>query len=393
MPRYFEQGQFEPFAYQRLNDIIANHRKDPDTPVSDRDYVVFDFDHTTAIFDVEDNLMMYMLDFMLYRMRPADFYHALTDGPFDLDLPLIEGQDQLTARNLADDIIGFYQYFYEAKITNPETSLDMIVQTNEYQTFSAKLRFFYNHVKNLYTRQPGEPWLTYWFAGYDEESFKKLAQDMVKHATKQPIKKRVWSSHPDLPGKAGVVTAEFEQGLVFPQEIKDLYQAFHDNQIETYIISASPEPLVRAVAEEVGYPVAEDQIIGMKIQLNREGILLAVLSEDSYVTKQAGKTAVIRDIIQPRQEGKKPIALFGDSLGDYHMMETFKDSALSFLFNRYENNETQDLVKEAVDSYEQADARVVLQGRDENKGVLIPSQKTIPLGQTESVLFYKDLKS
>lgn len=45
------------------------------------------------------------------------------------------------------------------------------------------------------------------------------------------------------------------------------------------------------------------------------------------------------------------------------------------------------LIDEAVEQYEQPFAQFVLQGRDETKGILRRSPKTIPYGKTISELY------
>lgn len=73
MDTFFPQNNWEPFVYQRLNHLIQHYQQAGGTPLADQAYVVFDFDNTSAIADVEDNLMIYMLKQLLYKLTPEQF--------------------------------------------------------------------------------------------------------------------------------------------------------------------------------------------------------------------------------------------------------------------------------------------------------------------------------
>src|SRR5699024_11754812 len=110
-----------------------------------------------------------------------------------------------------------------------------------------------------------------------------------------------------------------------------------------------------------------------------------VCSSDLYITKGLGKVEVIKNFMV-ETHGKEPAMVFGDSMGDYPMMTQLPFVKLSVLFNRYANDQTQQLVVKGINMYQQEDANLVVQGRDENKGTLRPSMATIPLGHLEPVL-------
>jgi hypothetical protein len=63
-----------PHTHQALNAVISSYGNqsssfDPAAPP----YVVFDFDNTSAIMDIEDTLMLYMLLHLDYRLTPDQF--------------------------------------------------------------------------------------------------------------------------------------------------------------------------------------------------------------------------------------------------------------------------------------------------------------------------------
>lgn len=397
MSIYFPKNNWEPFAFERLNKIIHEHKKTGSTPRREQDFVVFDFDNTSAILDIEDNLMMYMLDNLLYKLTPGQFYSSLTTGPYDYDYQFFpDDRPEITPRHLADDIIEAYEWLFRYYIEPADKSRDKLTivrQSPQFLTFSAKLRMYYNTFNAAFSRIPGENWSTYWFEGYTQREFNDLVSEMVMHALKQPITNRIWTSDPDHPGKTGVIRATFETGLAFPNEMLDLYRAFQANNIATYVISASPIDLVRTTVLNFGYNVPHDQIIGMCYTFDSEGRIQAVTEPDTYITKKRGKVDAIKNLIMPYHDWKEPLAVFGDSTGDYEMMTDFTTTKLAVLINRYMDNATQNIVEQAIAQYGQPDAKFILQGRDENEGQLRPYQSTIPLGHSEPVLKASDFQA
>lgn len=389
---HFAQKNWEPFVYQRLNDIIEQYRQPDQTPTSQRAYAVFDFDNTSAIGDVEDNLMMYFLDHLIYRLSPDELYEIMTSGPFAFDTMMEPGNLHLTPRNLALDIRMQYEWLFNHYIHSAELTLAAVKQTEQYRDFSAKLRYYYKWVNTNFKRLAGEPWLTYWFSGYTPEELIALTRLMLKEALVKPFKVLQMTSSPQFPGHTGVVETNFVSGLSFPPELIDLYVAFQQANIETYVVSASPIDVVRTAATEYGYNVPRDHVIGMRYSLNSEGRIQAKMAPETYITKQAGKTEAIKQLIAPHFENRQPIALFGDSMGDYDMMMRFDRVALNVLFNCYHQDNTQDIVDIALGSLNQANAKYVLQGRDENQGSLRASSGTIPIGKkTEVVSMIQEL--
>lgn len=384
---HMARNNWEPFVYQRLTELIEHFQQPAHTAIEDRSYVVFDFDNTSAIGDVEDNLMMYFLEHLAYRLEPAALLKIMTTGPFDFDTPIDSKRPKLTLRNLAKDVNSQYIWLYEQYIQGASSTLSEIKQSEQYHDFSAKIRFYYKWVNSNLQRIAGEPWLTYWFIGYTPEELIDITRKMLKEALAQTIEVKQMKSSPNYPGEAGVVETNFIAGLSFPEELLDLYAAFQQANIDTYVVSASPIDVVRTAATEFGYNVPYDQVIGMRYTLNEQGTIEAQMATDTFITKQAGKSEAITALIATRHQNRQPIALFGDSMGDYHMMRQFSDVKLNVLFNCYHQDDTQQLVKEAIDVFNQANARFVLQGRDENIGSLRPSQATIPIESTQEVLY------
>ncbi|MES2790470.1 MAG: HAD family hydrolase [Planctomycetota bacterium] len=135
---------------------------------------------------------------------------------------------------------------------------------------------------------------------------------------------------------AGMTTSEFEQTvtdwlktarhprfkrpyneLVF-QPMVELLGYLRDNGFKTYIVSGGGIEFMRPwVAQTYGIP--PEQVIGssikLKYELRDEEPVLVRLPEVDFVDDKAGKPVGIQKFI-----GRRPIAAFGNSDGDYEML-------------------------------------------------------------------------
>lgn len=383
------QQKWDPFVFQRLNDTISQASTDVTADVADRSYVVFDFDNTTILHDIEDHLMMYMLDHLAYKMTPEEFYQVLTNGPMNFQQPIFPNTHNMaTFIDLADDIIAQYQVLYTDYIDVPEDEripLAEIKDFAQYNEFAAKLRLYYQLAGHEFSRTPGENSPIYWFKGYTTQEFSALSIKVFEDALNKPLTLRRLFSSQHIKSKVGKVESTFEQGIRVPEEILQLWSVLRENNIDIYVISASPIDLVRTVASQAPFNLPKDQIFGMCYDVTDDGIIDSRIEAGTLITKGLGKVEVIKEFLE-RKYQKEPLMLFGDSMGDYPMMTQLPYVKLSVLFNRYAADNTQQLVLKAINSYRQDNSKLVLQGRDENKGTLRPSMSTIPLGHLEPVL-------
>lgn len=81
-----------------------------------------------------------------------------------------------------------------------------------------------------------------------------------------------------------------------------------------------------------------------------------------------------------------PVFVAGDSAGDYNMMTDFDGMQLGLILNRYKNDAIKELSQIAASTIGNANARYVLQGRDENTGTFRGREKFILMGETHEVL-------
>ena len=259
--------------------------------------------------------------------------------------------------------------------------LEELRKTIAYQNFRAQLLAHYQFATRFFSPSPGEKWLTYWFMDFSEQDFKEFAKQMINWAFQLPIQKVQYYTKPLDYEKGGFINVEIEQGLRLSEEMKELYSVLQTNHIATYIVTASPEILVESICYYLGVPTS--QVFGMRVTKDTVGNLSPAIEKNWYITKGIGKVHVIKNEIAPLRKGKMPVLVFGDSQGDYEMLSQILAPSLSVLINRNEQNIVKNLIVQAEQEYNQSTAKIVVQGRDENKASFHPSTQSLLLKETE----------
>ncbi len=362
---------WNPIVYQRLTHLIAKYANDSEQSIDQRPYVVFDFDDTTIIHNVQKSIMIYMMYTLTYKLTPEEFYALLTaKSPH---------RSSEKIHLLIEDIIDNYQFLYDHYI-NADTrdmTLKEIRQQSYFMNFRAKLYYFHTIANKYFHRLPGEPWLTYWFVNYDRDEFKTYCHQAFQTMSQIPFKHHEFKT--TEPGKYGHVSVDFNSGLAFIPEMKELYQTLDKNGFEIYIVSASPIDVVKNAVVYGDYPVPETNIFAMQYDYDSENRITAMMSSDKVISSGKGKTEIIRRYIKPRHSNRDPVMVFGDSMGDYEMLTDLEDVEVSVLFNRHFADDTQKIVEKATEDQAIDTARYVIQGRNEPEGKLNPSADSILL--------------
>lgn len=372
---------WESFNFKRIKEVLNLAGQ---TPVAKGDnqknYMVFDFDETCLMGDIEDHFFLFQLEGLHYQMSPQQFKNLIKlDQEFYR--PCLQEVNKVGLPDLVTDLIEAYAYLYDHFIKDrPDRTLEYLKALPIYQSFRAKAMVYYQAIHRMLKPLPGQNYPTYWFAGFTQNQIQALCQQMLTWAgfyDAQPqAKAMTYQTHPAWLGQSGAVQASFVKGLAPYPEIADLMAWAKQKQIDSFIVSASPACLVASIASLPPYALQTDYIFGMAHTWQGDRVL-SKIEEDQPLTYQAGKSQVIQDYIAPDYQGQGPLAVFGDSMGDYHMLTHFADTQVSLLMNRDLLDQTQTLVARARQQYGQAQARYLLQGRDQEKRRLRPSQETI----------------
>ncbi len=103
------------------------------------------------------------------------------------------------------------------------------------------------------------------------------------------------------------------------QPMLEVLAYLRDNGFKTFIVSGGGVEFMRAWVERV-YGIPPEQVIGSraktKYELRRGVPVLLRLAEVDFVDDKAGKPVGIQQVI-----GRRPIAAFGNSDGDFEMLE------------------------------------------------------------------------
>jgi hypothetical protein len=128
-----------------------------------------------------------------------------------------------------------------------------------------------------------------------DEEFDAIVIDWIKTA-KHPSKKVLYSE------------------LVF-QPMLELLDYLRANGFQTFIVSGGGIDFMRPWASEV-YGIPTNQIIGSKIEVKYEDKKIVRVPKVRFIDDKEGKPVGIHYHI-----GKRPVAAFGNSDGDFAMME------------------------------------------------------------------------
>ena len=408
-----------------VNDLLSLYGTDSETPVGQA-YAVFDFDNTSSIFDVEEQLAVYQLQVMAFAIKPGEMKEVLMTDLNDPDKDLTDlGYGKGSLRDWIDDVAASYEALWDSygPFTPegiPEERLDEIQSDPEWQEFSAKMRALYSLVYDAQSSSVAYPWVTYWFTGMTEDEVYDLASECFAVYKDVDTSLITWVSPESIESKTGVVSCDWVSGIQVTDNIRELWRALDDNGIDVWVCSASCTGAIRAAidifglhdfctgmlamtnkTDEGGRYVAEyDTETGCGFYAKEDGVWERMTRPTGAQTQGAGKVTAIVNAICPEYDNHGPLAGFMDSTGDFNFCTEFRTLKLVVCINRANRKVTDGggLIAE-VAMYEKdalgydlaganaaGDTLYVLQGRDETgKRTLRNSNRTILLSGEEAL--------
>lgn len=261
-------------------------------------------------------------------------------------------------------------------------SLEDIKKTDEYLDFRAKMWYAYDAIGETHGTKVSYTWVLFFFKNMSTAEVAALAEKSNDYALGQAIGKAKWVSPATLPGKAGVVGVSRWTGLRLTEEIADLMKTLRDNGIDVFICTASLEDVVAVFATypKYGYNVAPENMIGMRLEKVND-IYQDTYKKDWPQVAEPGKTVAIKRVVADKR-GYGPILVAGDSNGDWNMMTEFPDVKRILIVNRLKGGKKIGaLSAEAAATIGKPNARVLLQGRNENTGLWMPTEYMLKLGK------------
>ena len=384
-------GRWDSFNRAQIDALLARLGKgSPGYSAAKPPYAVFDWDNTSVFLDIEEAALIYQLENLAFGATPAQLEVALRKNipvrDFVPDYNNAAGQP-VNIDRIAPDIVASYTWLYQnysgLKGSQP---LAAVKQTPHYQAFVAKVRYLYEAIGDTFDHATSYPWVTYLFVGMTETQVRKLTADTVAWQLTQPVAKGKWTSPADLPGRAGVVSVSWKNGLRLVPEMQDLYAKFRNAGFDVWVCSASFVDVIKEISSNpaFGYNNPAERVLAMELERDTAGVIQAEFRRGYDQTQGPGKTANIKRFLVSKY-GYGPAFVAGDSEGDQNMMADFADTQKVLIVNRLRSPKS-DIGKFsalAVQSYGQADTRYLLQGRDDNSGLFVASQLHTPLGATQ----------
>lgn len=384
------QGNWDSFNRAQINKMIAQYGKgSPNYDAKNPPYAVFDWDNTSVFLDIQEALMIYQIEHLNFKMTPETFNEVIRKNiPTTNFVSSSNNKDgkpvniDLIAQDITDNYKWIYDNYDQMKGKLP---LSKIKESDQYKEFSTKLRYLYSAIGDSFDVSIAYPWVTYLFTGLTEQDIAQMTEATVEWQATQPITKVTWES-PAIPSKAGQVAVGWNNGLRLVPEMQDLYTKLREAGFDIWVCSASFIDVIKEISSnpKFGYNNPKDHVIAMELERDEKGVLQPVYRKGYTQTQGPGKTVEIKRLIAPKYQGKGPILVAGDSEGDQNMSQDFDDTKVVIIINRLKGSEIGKQSDIAVETYNKPDAKYLLQGRDDNKGVLLPSQKSIKLGQTEA---------
>lgn len=380
-------------------------------------YAVFDFDNTSCIFDVEEQLIIHQIETMSFEMNPQELASAISGGVVGV---------YPSAQDWVSDICDAYSYLYDKYGPFTANGLDeenqKAVHADKYWLeFASKMCCLYENVEERCSPDVSYEWVLHWFAGMTSQQVYDLALASHKKYAKVETTKETWSGPSDLDTRIGPVSYEWINGVRVTENIQELWKALKANGIDVWVCSASGIDQVIAAVDAFDLHESCTGVLAMTLKKDKDGKLLPEYDYENgcgmiatgsgwekdtrptcVQTSAHGKVSAILNAIAPRYGGQGPIAGFMDSTGDFNFCTEFSSLKMVICFNRASRKITDgggviselaihqrdnlgyDLLKANANS----DTMYLLQGRDE-RGLrsFRASNATIRIGSDKELLF------
>ena len=393
-------------------------------------YVVFDFDNTCSIFDVEEQLAVHQLRTMTFAFTPEELPEILKEGIGDLEeVRENDYSEPATYQAWINDIVKAYTYLYETYGPFTAKGLDEAAQAEiqadeQWVEFATKMRAMYSFVGDVESASVSYPWVLYWFTGMTEQEVYDLA--FASHSKYLEVESvyTTWTSPETIESEAGIVTVEFTDGTCASEPLKGLWKALDEAGIDVWVCSASATDPIRAAIDAFGLHEYCTGMIAMTNVVGEDGKYVHNYDyetgcgwladgdgwkrDDAPIkaqTQGVGKVTAINNAILPKYNNVGPLACFMDSTGDWNFCTEYENTKLVINFNRANRKVTDGGgIAAAIAIYQRdylgydlatananGDTLYVLQGREENglRG-LRSSNFTMRLGKDTELLFRED---
>ncbi len=410
---YVERADWAEDVRKGINDFMDSYAH------SDNAYVVFDFDNTVSIFDIEEQLMVYQLQTMAFEIPSSQMRSVLLSGVESYEAELSDW---------VSDAVNAYTYLEEHYASGAQFQAGGLSEAQQTQIqedpmwleFATKMANMYDKVDEYAGADASYQWILNWFSGMTWQQVYDLSARSHRKYAAVSTTKVTWQGPTSITSLVGSVDFTWTSGIQVSENMKELWRALKSNGIDVWVCSASGMPQVLAAIDVFGLHDDCTGVLAMTMKFNENGQYIpeydytatAYLRSGNNWTKDniptgtvtagPGKVTAIDNVIRPRYGNQGPLAGFMDSSGDFNFCTEYSSLKMVVCFNRANRKVTDGggLVAE-VAIYERDHLRwdlssansrgetmYFLQGRDENgtRGFR-PSNATLRFGNAAEQLF------
>jgi phosphoserine phosphatase len=374
MTRALDELSWSPRNHEVLERLIAENGRgskawDPERPPC----AVFDWDLTSAYMDCEEATLRYQLWNLRFKTSVDEWRALFKDEIGGVRKVTLDGKTVELAA-IDQDIVEDY-----ASLVVSGKPVEQLRDAPRFRDLIAKVAWLYEaygETEGIGTSY-SYPWLLFLLSGHTVAEAQALAREAIESNLGAAIEKVTWRGPRDLETKAGPLDHVFRSGLRVHPEMQDLMASLRRAGIEVFVVSASLKQVVEVFAGNgFGYDVPADHVIGMEVEIDAKSVLRPAYKKDWPQTYKQGKVEAIH-----RKIGRDPILVAGDSDGDVQMLSTLPGTKLGLILNRAKKGAIGELCKKAVEQKDASEPRYIIQGRNENTGLFIPSEESILFGE------------
>jgi phosphoserine phosphatase len=348
-----QSGNWSPINLRILNDWLddlQNHPK-PHSIVA-----VFDFDNTCIYGDVGNIVFRYQLAGLHFRLSPEQLSNLFP-----------QNQESLCGKPfepVKKRILSLYGKLWPFIKKNKQAT---VLGTSAHTELQNLFFWFYREARKdtlagpLYTL----PLMSRLLAGYTTDEVEWLTCQALVSAQQEPIAVTTKTKQVHCESLDNIVQVELATGLGVHTEITDLMDQLHYCGIRTCIVSASTEQVVKAAVRHLGFPVALEDVFGIRVQMD-DNTLTTQLAADYPITYRTGKVEVINEKICAA-----PVMVVGDAVTDYEMLN-IPNVPIRLIINHNRSG----LISTLYD-----DPHFLLQGLDKTTGTFRPHSMTCEVNQ------------
>ena len=347
-------------------------------------YAVFDMDNTLMYNDAGETTFRYMVENLKFaKLSTEDFYKALS---FNVPKNIVLDKDKPTIT--VDALMLDIKNDYEALMlkVNDKASSDTLAykKLKEYDDFRVKMFYMYDRLCEVAGSKIGYVWVGQFFYGQTPLAIKDIAKEAI-NTNRYPsaimdIKNEILSSTDVNNNIKSHIEVTIKRAIRPYPTMVEFVKNLKESKYNTYIVSASFQPIAEAVADSDEFKIPLENVYGLRMATDESGKYKLEYMKDYPIVYKEGKVELIKKYILPKHNNVKPVFTSGDSTGDYAMMtdEAVKPQTVIVIDRVPSDVKLKELITKGLNP---AQNEVITVSIDENKAVFTGGDVTVKLAK------------